>query len=122
MVFPIGGAGPEAFLISVVHCPAEHVRAIFVHFAIRAAAIVAIDRGTVKIGIVIVVVAFGSKTLTLPTLALIIFLLKAILRHPVLLLQRGGPLLGKAFLLFKTLLILIHPLLLLPDQLLLAFL
>jgi hypothetical protein len=67
-------------------------------------------------------VAFAAESFRLLALTFVIFLLKAVLRHAPLLLQRGRPLLGDALLLVQMLAILRHPLLLLPDQFLLALL
>ena len=83
---------------------------------------VAINRGGVEVRIVVVIVVVTAQALRLLAFTLVILLLKAVLCHAPLLLQRGRPLLGDAVLLVEMLTILDHPLLLLPNQLLLPLL
>ena len=121
-VLAVGGAGTEALPVAIVDRLPQQVRSVLIDFVVGAAAVVAINRSGVEVGIVVVIVAVTAQPLCLLPLALVILLLKAVLCHAPLLLQRGRPLLGDALLLVEMLAILHNPLLLLPDQLLLLLL
>lgn len=119
-VLAVGGAGVEAFLVAVVHRLPQQVRSVLIGLVVCAAAApVAIDGRGIEVRIVVVIVMFVAETYLLLTLALVIFPLKAVLRHALLLLQGDGPLLGNAFLLGETLAVLRDLLLLLANELLL---
>jgi len=115
VVFAIGGAGAEAFLVTVIHRLAQQVGAILIGFVVGPAAVIAIDRRGVEVRIVIVVVALTAQPHLLVALTLVILLLKTVLRHSPLLLERGRTLLREPLLLVQPLLVLRHPLLLLLD-------
>jgi hypothetical protein len=122
MVCAVGGPGPKALLVAVIHRLPQHVRSVLIDLVVRAAAAVAINRGGIEVRIVVVIVMFVAEAQLLLTLALEIVLLKTVLGHAPLLLQGGTSLLSNAFLLVQMLAILRHPLLLLVNQLLLALL
>ena len=96
-------SGTKTFLIAVIYGLAQGVSAVLIDLVIGAAAMVAIYRGCVEVGIVIVVVPLLAKTPILVTEMLQILLLEAILRHPPLLLQDSGLLLETALLLIQPL-------------------
>lgn len=121
-VFPVSGPGAEAFLVTGIHRLAQQICAVLIGLVVGAAAIVAINRRGVEVGIVVIVVTLITETpLLIPQVLQVVFL-EAILRHSFLPLQCGGFLLEAALLLIQTLAILRNPLLLLLNQLLLPLL
>ncbi len=80
-------SGLEAFLVTVVHCLAERVRAILIRLVVVAATLVAIDRSCVEVRITIVIgVPVILKKYPLLLQAPQILFLNAVLRHTLLLL------------------------------------
>ena len=55
MVVPVRLAGAKAFLVAVVHRLPQHLRAVFVGLVAAPAAMIAIDRGRIEIGVAIIV-------------------------------------------------------------------
>jgi len=86
MVFPVGLAGAETFIVAIVHRLPQRLRAVFVRFIVLAAAIVSIGRRRVKIRVTIVIEAIVPEMDLLLPYALLILFLKTILRQALLLL------------------------------------
>ena len=119
MVVPVRLAGAEAFLIPVVRRPPQHFRAVFVGLVVAPAAIVAIDRRRIEIGVAIVVESMVPEMDVLLTQALQILFLKTKLRRAILSLEQRAMLLRETLLLLQMMNVLRHALLLLTDTLLL---
>jgi len=113
VIFAVGHPGTEAFLIAIIDRLPQQVGAILIDLVIRPAATVAINWSSVKIWIVVIVVALCAQAPILFPQMFQILLLEAILRVTSLLLQHRVLSLQLPLLLVQAPLILIHPLLLL---------
>ena len=86
-ILPVGFAGAEAFLVTMVHGLPEQVCAIFIRFVVTTATIVTIAGSGVVVRITLVVMlTVVPKCYLLLTFTFQIILLEAVLRSAVLLL------------------------------------
>ena len=107
-VFAIGLAGSEAFLITLVQCPAKHVRAVLIGVVVPPTAIVAVAEGRV------VIASPGLKSQPVLAQSLIVLTLKAKLRNSPLLFEYALALINESLLLLLLSAILRKALLLPP--------
>src|SRR6202040_3063384 len=101
-IFTVGRPGAEAFLVTVVHRLPKQVCAVLIRLIVSAAAIVAINRRGIEIGIVVKVVTLFPKSPVLVPQTLQILLLETVLRHAPLLLQGRRLLFHAALLLIEA--------------------
>ena len=121
-VFPIGGTGFKALLVTVIHRSPQQVCAILVHLVIGPSPVISINWRRIEVGIGIVIKSRLPDTNLLLAEAFQIIPLKTVLGHSALLLQIFSlPL--QAHLVFLDIpLVLCQPNLLLLNQLLLPLL